>query len=273
MAKTCFNMNKETILITGGAGGLGTSCARALKEYKLVITDYAKESVDRAVADLKESGYDAVGHACDITDRSAMHGLKEFTRVQGTFRGAVHTAGVSGTVGDPKKVFDINLKATAMLVEEFHDLAREGSAVVLFASMMGHAVPPDARYDGALREPLKPGAYETVAPFVEGSADTMYNFSKRGVMLICKDNAMRYGKKGTRIVTVSPGVIMTAMAKKALEEHPEIMKQTLDMTPIGRYGQPEDVAELVKFLLSDQAGFITGTDVAVDGGVLTQILK
>lgn len=62
-------------------------------------------------------------------------------------------------------------------------------------------------------------------------------------------------------------------SKKALEEHPAVMKQTLDMTPVGRYGQPEDVARLVRFLLSDEAGFITGTDVAVDGGVLSQILK
>ncbi|HRN38348.1 MAG TPA: SDR family oxidoreductase [Flavobacteriales bacterium] len=266
-------MNKGTIVITGGAGGLGASCARTLKDHKLVITDYSKDAVDRTVAELKAAGIDAVGHACDITDPKAVHGLKEFARAQGNLKGLVHTAGVSGTVGDPKKVFDINLKATALVVEEFHALAGEGSAFVLFSSMMGHSVPPDPRYDGALRDPLKDGAYEAVEPFVQGSADTMYNFTKRGVMLLCKDNAMRYGKMGARIVTVSPGVIMTAMAKKALEEHPAVMKQTLDMTPIGRYGQPEDVANVVKFLLSDQAGFITGTDVAVDGGVLSQILK
>ncbi len=266
-------MNKGTILITGGAGGLGTSCAHALKDHKLVITDYSKEAVDRAVAELKGQGFDAVGLACDITDRASIHELKEFTRRQGDFKGLVHTAGVSGTVGDPKMVFDINLKATAIVVEEFHEVAGPGAAFVLFSSMMGHTIPADPRYDGALRNPLQAGAYEVVAPFVEGNADTMYNFTKRGVMLICKDNAMRYGKQGARIVTVSPGVIMTAMAKKALVEHPAVMKQTLEMTPVGRYGQPEDVANLVKFLLSDEAGFITGTDVAVDGGVLSQIMR
>lgn len=266
-------MNKGTIVITGGAGGLGTSCAHGLKDHRLVITDHLKEAVDRTVDELKGKGFDAVGFACDITDKKAVHELKEFAGKQGAFKGLVHTAGVSGTVGDPRKVFTINLLATALVVDEFYDLAREGSALVLFSSMMGHAVPPDARYDGALRAPLGQGAYEAVAPFVGGNADTMYNFSKRGVMLICKDNAMRFGKKGARIATVSPGVILTAMAKKALEEHPAVMKQTLDMTPIGRYGQPEDVANVVKFLLSDQAGFITGTDVAVDGGVLSQILK
>ena len=266
-------MEKEVIVITGGAGGLGTSCAHALKEHRLVISDHSKEAVDRAVAELKAKGFDAVGFACDITDATAVDELKTFTRQQGAFKGMVHTAGVSGTVGDPRKVFTINLLATALVVDEFYDLAREGSAFVLFSSMMGHSIPADPRYDGALRAPRKAGAYEVIEPFIQGSADTMYNFSKRGVMLISKDNAMRYGRKGARLVTVSPGVIMTAMAKKALEEHPEVMEQTLGMTPIGRYGQPEDVANVVKFLLSDAAGFITGTDVAVDGGVLTQILK
>lgn len=268
-----LHMNNGTIVITGGAGGLGTSCAHALKSHRLVITDHSKEAVDRAVGELNVKGFNAVGFACNITDEMAVHGLKEFTRGLGEFKGMVHTAGVSGTVGDPRKVFTINLQATALVVDEFYDLAREGSAFVLFSSMMGHSVPADPRYDGALRDPRKAGAYEVIEPFIQGSADAMYNFSKRGVMLLCKDNTMRYGRKGARLLTVSPGVIMTAMAKTALEEHPEVMKQTLDMTPIGRYGQPEDVASLVKFLLSDQAGFITGTDVAVDGGVLSQILK
>lgn len=209
-------MEKEVIVITGGAGGLGTSCAHALKEYGLVISDHSKEAVDRAVAELKAKGFEAVGFACDITDAAAVDELKTFTRQQGAFKGMVHTAGVSGTIGDPEKVFDINLKATAIIVDAFHGSARKGAVFVLFASMMGHSIPADPRYDEALRNPRKEGAFATVEPFLGGSADTMYNFSKRGVMLICKDNAMRYGKLGARIVTVSPGVIMTAMAKKAL---------------------------------------------------------
>ena len=266
-------MSNGTILITGGAGGLGTSCAHALKGHRLVIADHARTAVDQAVDALKASGIDAVGFACDITDPEALRRLRAFTAEQGAFKGLVHTAGVSGTVGDARKVFDINLVATATIVDEFLQLARPGSAFVLFGSMMGHTVPADPRYDPALRDPRRADAYETVAPFVEGNADTMYNFTKRGVLLICKDNAMRYGQRGARIATVSPGVIMTAMAKKALEEHPAVMKQTLDMTPVGRYGEPTDVASAVRFLLSDEAGFITGTDLAVDGGVLSQVLK
>ena len=145
-------MSNGTILITGGAGGLGTSCAHALKGHRLVIADHARTAVDQAVDALKASGIDAVGFACDITDPEAVRRLRAFTAEQGAFKGLVHTAGVSGTVGDARKVFDINLVATATIVDEFLQLARPGSAFVLFGSMMGHTVPADPRYDPALRE-------------------------------------------------------------------------------------------------------------------------
>ena len=84
---------------------------------------------------------------------------------------------------------------------------------------------------------------------------------------------MRYGQKGARIVSVSPGIIMTPMAQKAAEEHPERMQKMKEMTPLRRNGQPEDIADVVKFLLSGDARFITGTDILVDGGMLTQLTK
>lgn len=266
-------MDSKVIVITGGAGGLGTSCAHALKGYKLIITDYAKEAVNNTVEQLLNAGVDAVGFPCDITNEVSVQGLRDFSISQGEFKGLIHTAGVSGTVGNPEKVFLIDLVATDVLIETFYEVAKENVVVVLFASMMGHTVPPNPQYDKALRNPRSQGAYAAIAPFIDNSADTMYNFAKRGVLLLSKDNAMRFGKKGARIVSVSPGVILTPMAKKALEEHPETMEQMLALTPLGRNGLPEEVAQLVKFLVSDQAGFITGTDIIIDGGVTTQLLK
>lgn len=263
----------KVIVITGGAGGIGMACAKALGEYKLVITDYSQDAVDAAVKDLKAADMDAVGFACDITDPSAVDKLKDFTAEQGQYKGVVHSAGVSGTVGKPEMVFKINLLGTDIIVNAFYELAQADSAIVLMASMVGHTIPPNPAYDNALRKPQSEKAFETVEPFVQGSADTMYNFSKRGVLLICKDHAMRFGKKGARIVTISPGIIMTPMAKKAAEEHPERMKKMKEMTPAGRNGTPEDVADVVKFLVGDDARFITGTDILVDGGILTELLN
>jgi len=263
----------KIIVITGGAGGIGVACAKALAHYKLVITDYAQEAVDRTVRELGEKNIHAVGFACDITSKEAVNELKDFTAAQGHFAGIVHAAGVSGTVGDPEKVFNINLVGTDIIVNAFYDLARQDATIVLVSSMVGHTVPPSPEYDGVLRNPQSEGALQGIAPFVEGSADKMYNFSKRGVLLLCRDNAMRFGRKGATIVTVSPGVIMTPMAQKAAEEHPEQMQRMKEMTPAGRSGTAEDVAGVVKFLVSDGARFITGTDILIDGGILTELLK
>lgn len=266
-------MSKKVVVITGGAGGIGSVCAYALKEYKLVITDYAKDALDVTVQQMQTAGLDAVGFECDITDIKSVEALRTFTRQQGSFKGLIHTAGVSGTVKDAHRVFSIDLVATDILVNTFYEIAEEKSVIVLFASMMGHVVPPNEGYDKALRQPQDDDAWETISPFIQDNSDTMYNFAKRGVILLAKDNAMRFGQKGARIVSVSPGVIMTPMAEKALAEHPDIMAQTLSMTPVNRYGQPEDIAQVVRFLISDEAAFITGTDLIVDGGVLTQMLK
>ena len=264
---------KKTIVITGGAGGIGSSCAEALKEYKLVITDYATQDVTKAVEKLTKKGFDAVGIACDITKKDDVKKLMEFSLKQGDFGGLIHTAGVSGSGQNIKKVFDIDLVGTDIIIDAFHEIATKDSVLVLFSSIMGHTIPPNAEYDAALLNPQKENSFSTVAKFVNDDADIMYNFAKRGVLLLLKENAMRMGEKGARIVSVSPGVIMTPMGIKAAEEHPERMNKLKELTPLGRNGTPTEIAEVVKFLISEKAQFITGSDILIDGGIVTQLLK
>lgn len=268
-----MNTKRPLIVITGGAGGIGTACARTFKNEHLIITDYSQDMVDRAVENLVKDGYRASGIACDITDKADVENLKRFVAERGWMKGLVHTAGVSGTVQDLKKVYTINLVATEILIDAFYDLATENSVAVLLSSMMAHTVPPSEKYDGALKNPQETGSFETVSQFVNGDSDTMYDFTKRGVQLLTKKNANKWGLKGARIVSVSPGVIETAMAMKAAEEHPEQMEMMKQATPLQRNGRPEEVAGVVNFLIGDQASFITGTDILVDGGVLVNIGK
>ena len=266
-------INKKTIIITGGAGGIGTSCAQVLKEYKLVITDYSNKDVVNAVEKLTSQGFNAVGIACDITKKEDVEKLMQFSLKQGNLGGLIHTAGVSGSGQNIKKVFDIDLVGTDIIIDAFHNIATKDSVLVLFSSIMGHTIPPNAEYDAALLTPQDENSFSTVAKFVNDDADMMYNFAKRGVLLLLKEHAMRIGQKGARIVSVSPGVIMTPMGLKAAEEHPERMNKLKEMTPLGRNGTPEDIAEVVKFLISDKASFITGSDILIDGGIVTQLLK
>lgn len=262
---------KQSIVITGGAGGIGTACAKAFKNKHLILTDYSQEAVDKAVAVLTKEGYSATGIACDITDKEDLDKLKRFVVAQGSFKGLVHTAGVSGTMKDLEKLFTINLVATQMLLDTFYDIVTKDSVVVLLSSMMGHDIPANETYDTALRNPQIPSSFKIVSEFVKGDSNLLYDFTKRGVLLITKDYTNKWGERGARIVSVSPGVIETPMALKAAEEHPEKMQYIKNLTPLKRNGTPEDIAEVVAFLVSDKASFITGTDILVDGGVFENI--
>lgn len=268
-----MSTQKQLIVITGGAGGIGTSCAKVFKNEHLVITDYAQSEVDIAVEKLRSEGFNVSGIACDITNKEDIKKLTDFVASEGTFKALVHTAGVSGTMKDLKKIFDIDLVATELLIDAFYELASEKSCAVLLSSMMAHTVRPSEEYDDALTNPQDEGSFETVTKFVSESSDIMYNFVKRGVLLLTKKHVNKWGQKGARIVSISPGVIETPMALKASEEHPEQMEMIKKATPLHRNGKPEDIANVVRFLVSENASFITGTDILVDGGVIENIKK
>ena len=264
---------KQSIVITGGAGGIGTACAKTFKNEQLILTDYSQEMVEKAVENLSKEGFDVSGISCDITCAEDLKKLTKFVGEKGGLKALVHTAGVSGTVQDLKKIYNIDLVATELIIDAFYEIASENSVAVLLSSMMAHTVPPNEKYDDALMNPQNSKSFETVSQFVNGSTDMMYNFAKRGVILLSKKNVNKWGQKKARIVTVSPGVIETPMALKASVEHPERMELIKKATPLQRNGQPEDIADVVYFLASDKARFITGTDIIVDGGVIENIKK
>ncbi|MBK7110715.1 MAG: SDR family oxidoreductase [Chitinophagales bacterium] len=268
-----MNTEKKLIVITGGAGGIGQACARVFKNQPIIITDYSQEQVDETVKALFNEGFDVSGIACDITDKKDIEKLTNYVANKGALKALVHTAGVSGTVKDLKKVFTIDLIATDFLIDAFYKLAVKDSVAILFSSMMAHTVPANKTYDEALKNPQAQESFEIVSQFVNNNSDMMYNFVKRGVQLLMHKNADKWGAKGARIVSVSPGVIETPMALKAAKEHPERMEMIKQATPLKRNGQPEDIADVVLFLASDAARFITSTDILVDGGVIHNIKK
>lgn len=266
-------MSKKVVVITGGAGGIGLACAEYLKDYDIILTDYSDEVLVRAQTQLQSLGIEAKTLACDITSKTDIDKLRDFCSKQGELAGVVHTAGVSGSLQDTRKVYNIDLLGTKYVLDSFYEVAKPNFAVVLFASMVGHTVPANDSYDAALLNPEQDDSFAIVDESAQHNSDLMYNFAKRGVLLLTQANAPRFGQKGARVVSISPGIIMTPMAKKAAEEHPEQMQQMLQITPVGRNGEPEDIAKAVKFLISDEASFITGTDLLVDGGLVNQLLK
>ena len=258
-------------IITGGSSGIGLECAKQFKDGVVIISSRSEDKLKNAQAQLKEEGIEVVYKSSDLTDENSLKELFDYANSLGKIKTIINSAGVSGSGGDAKFTFEIDLIGTQNLIKESLKNADKNTAVILIGSMMGTVVPDNKEYNKYLEDPSAEGAIDALIKVVDNNADTAYNFSKKGVQLLAKKYAPEFGEKGARIVSVSPGIIMTPMAEKAAADHPEQMNYMKSMTPAGRNGTPEDIAYTVAFLADDRASFITGTDILVDGGLAIKL--
>lgn len=254
-------------IITGGSSGIGLECAKGFKDGKVLITGRTEAKLVSACEELKGLGVDALYKTSDISDQASVDELFAYGKSLGDIKTVLNSAGVSGVGTSARKTFEIDLLGTLHLIESAKKNIAPGGVLILISSMKGHTVLDNPAYDGFLVEPDADGAIDKLVEIVEDKSELAYNFSKKAVQLMVRKYASDFGEVGARIVSISPGIIMTPMARKAAEEHAEKMKAMEAVTPIKRLGEPEDIAKAVKFLASDDAYFITGTDLLVDGGL------
>jgi len=211
----------------------------------------------------------ASGVACDIADGDAVVRLGERVRELGPFRSLVHAAGISPTMADPRRVFEVDLVGTQLMLDVFEPLVLPGSSAVCVASSAAHQVAlmgPQPDLDAFVDNPLAAGFLDEVEDRFDDSG-LAYAWAKRGVIRAVARAAMSWGAHGGRANSVSPGLIDTDMGRRELEAEP-MMEVMLDVTPVARLGTSEEVAAVAAFLVSDDASFVSGADVLVDGGGL-----
>ena len=178
----------------------------------------------------------------------------------------IHTAGLSPTMGSAEQIMAVNYDATARLVALVRPRMAAGSCAVLIASSSAYATTqPDVL--AAIDAIPQDGDGASLLPFADGSAGYAYSISKRGVLRMVERQATGFGKRGARIMSISPGLIDTPMGRAEQRAHPQ-MDAMLARTPLGRYGTSDEIAKVALFLCSPGASFVSGSDIKVDGGVL-----
>lgn len=240
----------KVAIITGGGRGIGEATAKkfAKEGAKVVIADINEEDIQRTVSEIKDNGGEAYGINVDVTNIESVNKMIEFTVEKfGKLDVLVNNAGITMdstllkmTEDQWDKVIDVNLKGVYICGQAAAKvMVEQGSGVILNAS--------------------------SVVGLYGNFGQTNYAATKWGVIGMTKTWAKELGKKGVRSNAVAPGFIATPMVKKMPEKVIDMMK---GKAPLGRLGEPEDIANAYAFLASDEAKFITGAVLEVTGGVV-----
>jgi NAD(P)-dependent dehydrogenase (short-subunit alcohol dehydrogenase family) len=263
---------RNDVIVIVGSGGMGAAIAHRLGSGRtIVLSDVNPRNLDAATRTLSANGHDVHARTVDVTSPRSVTELVEYAAAFGPITNLVHTAGVSPEQADVDTILHVDLLGVALVLEQFGEVIEAGGAGLVIASMAGHFHPvmdPGVEHELASTPSRDLLAMPACAPALFGNPQEAYGFAKRANHLRVAAAASAWGKRGARVNSISPGVISTAMGNQELNgSSGAVIKAMIDGSAAGRIGTPDDIAAAVEFLLSPAAGFITGTDLVVDGGI------
>lgn len=266
----------KNVLVVIGAGGIGLAIARRQGAGKAVLLADFNEATLRAASEtLEATGYQVFTRPVDVSDRESVRALAAAAAELGNVEQVVTTAGVSPNMAPPARILAVDLLGVALVLEEFGRVIAPGGAGLVISSMAGYMPPP-------LREEQNHALAHTPAdellqlPFLqaEGVPDSgaAYAISKRANQLRVQAAALTWGDRGARVNVISPGIILTPLARHELDSPVgPAYRSMIDASAARRMGTPEEVASAAAYLLGPEAGFVTGSDLLIDGGVIAAI--
>lgn len=264
------NTRKVTVVI--GAGSIGQAIARRVSAGKhVLLADLRQDNLDAAVKVLLDAGFDVSTAIVDVSSRHSVEALVQTAMTLGEITGVIHAAGVSPSQAPVATILRVDLYGTALVLEAFGNVIAEGGSGIVIASQSGHRLPALTREQNSA---LATTAVEDLLtlPMLQPNniSDPLhaYQLSKRGNSLRVMAEAVRWGKRGARVNTISPGIIFTPLARDELNgPRGEGYRRMLDLCPTGRGGTPDEVGALAALLMGPEGTFITGSDFLMDGGV------
>lgn len=254
------------------SGAIGQAIARRVSAGKhVLLADLRDENARAAAKILAEAGFEVTTATVDVASRASVQALVKQASALGPVTGLIHAAGVSPTQAAPATILQVDLYGTAVVLEEFGNVIARGGAAVVIASQSGHRLGAlTAEQDKALA--LTPADALLALPMLQPDQvrDSLhaYQLSKRGNALRVMDEAVRWGKRGARVNTISPGIIFTPLAKDEFAgPRGPGYRRMIDISAAGRVGTADEVATVAALLMGPDGGFITGSDFLMDGGV------
>jgi len=261
----------KTILVTGATGGMGSACAllAAGRGYNLLLADLDADKLQGLAGECGSRGAPAECQVLDVADSGA---IKEFVdRVQdrGGVDAVIHAVGVSPHMAAWDRIVQVDLIGTVELMEGLRGVIEPGGCAVCISSMSAHMVPPNEAVDTLLADPLASGLLQALEALPDkplAHSGMAYAYAKRALLHYVVAGAFEWGREGKRLVSISPGLIDTDMGRLEADSDKEAYAAMRPMVALQRDGLPGEIASAALFLASEEASYISGCDLLVDGG-------
>ena len=268
------NEKKEVIALLG-AGSMGTAIVRRIAAgRKILLGDISDKNLEKTAHDLTYSGYDVETMIVNALEKESIDAFAGKAASLGDVMYFIDTAGASPNQAKPEHILALDMVGTGYAVDAFGKVMAKGGAGLIVSSQTGYMYP--IPYEEEQKILNTPTEELMELPFIKETAmqnsGLAYMIAKRVNQLqAMKAAATTWKERRARINTISPGVIVTPLAYDEFAAAGEGYQKMIDASAAERTGSSDEIAEAGAFLLGEHAGFITGTDLLIDGGVIASI--
>lgn len=261
----------KDVMIMTGAGQISMAIARRIGYgMKIIIGDKNPQNANTISKIMNDAGFDTVAFEMDLSSRESILDLIREAEKYGEISMLVNGAGVSPSQASIEDIFKIDLYGTAVLLEEVGKVIKKGGVGVTISSQSGHRMPAlSAEVDEQLATTPTERLLDLEVLQKENIKDTLhaYQMAKRCNQKRVMAESVKWGKRGARINSISPGIIVTPLAIDEFNgPRGDFYKNMFAKCPAGRPGTADEVANVAELLMNPKGAFITGADFLIDGG-------